>query len=158
MNNGLQTRHRYLGKQARTCLSHALSAVEDWPAAERLSEEFTAVGFYLTGHPLEDYMPSLKRQGVLTLEQVDRRVKDGPFRAKIAGTIAGYKERKSAKGNRYAFVQLSDTTGGYEITLFADSLTAARDHLEEGAHVIFTADATLEADQLKATGPICRAH
>ena len=35
----------------------------DWLPAERLSEEFKAVGFYLSGHPLDDYMAPLKRKG-----------------------------------------------------------------------------------------------
>ena len=36
-----------------------LSAVSDWLPAERLSREFSAIGFYVTGHPLDDYKSCL---------------------------------------------------------------------------------------------------
>ncbi|MFG6543137.1 DNA polymerase III subunit alpha, partial [Sulfitobacter sp. M22298] len=67
-------------------------------------------------------------------------------------------ERKSARGNRFAFAQLSDPTGGYEVTIFSDVLEASRDHLEVGSKVVVTVEATMESDQLKllarGIGPI----
>ena len=129
-----------------------LPGVPDWLPAERLAEEFKAVGFYLSGHPLDDYASALKRKQVLTLEEVARRAEKGPCIAKIAGTVAGRQERKSARGNRFAFVQLSDPTGSFEVTMFSDTLEVAREHLETGAQVVITAEATMEADQLKLLG------
>ena len=126
-----------------------LANVPDWLPAERLAEEFKAVGFYLSGHPLDDYMGALKRKGVMTLDDVTARAQGGPFVAKLAGVVAGRQERKSARGNRFAFAQLSDTTAAYEVTLFSEALENARDHLETGSKVVVTAEATLEADQLK---------
>jgi len=60
--------------------------------------------------------------------------------------------RKSARGNRFAFCQMSDTTGAYEVTLFSDTLEKAQDHLVAGEKVIVTVEATMEADQLKLLG------
>jgi DNA polymerase-3 subunit alpha len=129
-----------------------LAQASDWLPAERLNEEFKAVGFYLSGHPLDDYMSALKRKGVLTLDEVRLKAERGPLVAKLAGVVAGRQERKSAKGNRFAFAQLSDTTGAYEVTLFSDALEVARAHLETGAKVVVTVEATLENDQLKLLG------
>lgn len=129
-----------------------LAQASDWLPAERLNEEFKAVGFYLSGHPLDDYMSALKRKGVLTLDEVRLKAERGPLVAKLAGVVAGRQERKSAKGNRFAFAQLSDTTGAYEVTLFSDTLEVARAHLETGAKVVVTVEATLENDQLKLLG------
>ncbi|MGB3245950.1 MAG: DNA polymerase III subunit alpha [Sulfitobacter sp.] len=134
--------------------------VEDWLPAERLTEEFKAVGFYLSGHPLDDYMTPLKRKwgndrGVpfLTLDELTEKVSTrGAMNARLAGVVAGRQERKSARGNRFAFAQMSDPTGGYEVTLFSDTLEAARDHLETGSKVVITVEATMEADQLKLLG------
>ena len=130
-----------------------MSPLEDWLPAERLTEEFKAVGFYLSGHPLDDYMTVLKRKDVKTLDEVMARAQGGPFLAKMAGVVAGRQERKSARGNRFAFAQLSDTTGGYEVTLFSEALEKSREFLETGAQVVITAEATLESDQLKL---LCR--
>ncbi|NOC83300.1 DNA polymerase III subunit alpha [Ruegeria sp. HKCCD6428] len=129
-----------------------LSPTPDWLPAERLSEEFKAIGFYLSGHPLDDYMPALKRKQVLTLDEVTEKARSGPLIAKMAGVVAGRQERKSAKGNRFAFVQMSDPTGAYEVTLFSDTLEKCREFLETGAEVVLTAEATMEADQLKLLG------
>ena len=135
-----------------------MSGTPDWLPAERLSEEFKAIGFYLSGHPLDDYMPALKRKGVMTLDEVLEKAKRGPFLAKVAGVVAGCQERKSARGNRFAFAQLSDTTGGFEVTLFSEALEKSREHLVTGGKVVLTAEATVEADQLKllarSVGPI----
>ena len=132
----------------------------DWEAPERLTEEFKAVGFYLSGHPLDDYMGPLKRKwgsdrGVpfLTLDELTAKVTDrGAMNARLAGVVAGRQERKSARGNRFAFAQLSDPTGAYEVTLFSDTLEACRDHLETGSKVVVTVEATMESDQLKLLG------
>ena len=124
----------------------------DWLAAERLTEEFKAIGFYLSGHPLDDYMGPLKRKGVLTLDELKEKAQGGPLVAKLAGVVAGRQERKSARGNRFAFAQLSDTTGAYEVTLFSDVLELCREHLETGAKVVVSVEATLESDQLKLLG------
>lgn len=129
-----------------------LAGGDDWLPAERLSEEFKAIGFYLSGHPLDDYMPSLKRKQVLTLDDVTAKAERGACIVKMAGTVAGRQERKSARGNRFAFVQLSDPTGQYEVTMFSDTLEASRDHLETGSRIVLQCEATMEADQLKLLG------
>ncbi|WP_406645380.1 DNA polymerase III subunit alpha [Aliisedimentitalea scapharcae] len=133
--------------------------VPDWLPAERLGEEFKAIGFYLSGHPLDDYMVALRRKKVLTLDEVMVKAeRGGPILVKLAGVVAGRQERKSARGNRFAFAQLSDTTGAYEVTLFSEALEKCRDYLETGAKVVVTAEATMESDQLKllarSVGPV----
>ena len=122
---------------------------DDWLPAERLGEEFKAIGFYLSGHPLDDYMPALKRQGIVTLAEVQQQTLRGPMVAKLAGIVSARQERKSARGNRFAFVQASDPTGAYEAMVFSDTLDASRQHLEAGCRVILHVEATQEADQLK---------
>ncbi len=126
-----------------------LSPMGDWLPAERLDEEAKAIGFFLSGHPLEDYMPALKRKKVLTLDEVGEQAKGGPCVVKLAGRVSGRQERKSLKGNRFAFAQLSDPTGAYEVTIFSDTLEKSREYLETGSKVVVTAEATLESEQLK---------
>jgi DNA polymerase-3 subunit alpha len=114
-----------------------------------LQQEHQAVGFYLSGHPLDDWMGALKRKGVLTLAEVARRAEGGPVVAKLAGSVGARQERKSSKGNRFAFVACSDPTGLYEVTVFSDVLDQARSLLEPGLNVVLTVEATLEGDTLK---------
>ena len=126
-----------------------LPQAEDWLPAERLAQEFAAVGFYLSGHPLDDYMAALRRKDVRTLAEVQEMTVRGPAVAKIAGVVAARQERKSARGNRFAFVQCSDPTGAYEAMVFSDTLDAHRADLEPGSKVILQVEATQEADQMK---------
>ena len=130
-----------------------LSPVESWLPAEQLGEEFKAIGFYLSGHPLDDYSSALRRSGVITLDQLLEKVKNGPLVAKLSGIVSGKQERKSARGNRFAFIQLSDTTGNYEATMFSDTLEACRDFLEVGSKIVISVEATMESEQLKL---LCR--
>ena len=125
----------------------------DWFPVKRLEHEHQAIGFYLSGHPLDEYMASLKRRNVMTLTELTTNAERGPLMAKLAGSVSSRQERKSAKGNRFAFVQLSDPTGLYEVTVFSDTLEAAREYLEPGKNVILTVEAHLEGDTLKL---LCR--
>ncbi len=130
-----------------------IASRDDWLPVERLGHEHQAVGFYLSGHPLDDYMAPLKRRNVMTLTELTAKAERGPLVAKLAGSVSSRQERKSAKGNRFAFVQLSDPTGLYEVTVFSDTLEAAREHLEPGKNVVLTVEANLEGDTLKL---LCR--
>ncbi|SNT76582.1 DNA polymerase III subunit alpha [Paracoccus seriniphilus] len=120
-----------------------------WLPAEKLGEEHKAVGFYLSGHPLDDYLPALKRKKVQTLAEISAEALGGPLVTSIAGTVAARMERKSAKGTQYAFVSLSDPTGLYEVTVFSDLLNAARELLEPGQNVVLQVKVEPSGDQVK---------
>jgi DNA polymerase III subunit alpha len=126
-----------------------LAGRDDWLTVERLSEEHQAIGFYLSGHPLDDYMSALRRRDVKTLAQVTAMAAGGALMVKMAGAVSARQERKSAKGNRFAFVGLSDPTGLYEVTVFSDVLEAARALLEPGQNVVLQVKAELEGETLK---------
>ena len=122
---------------------------DDWLPVERLTQEHMAIGFYLSGHPLDDYMGPLRRKDVKTLTEVIALAANGPVMVKMAGSVAAKQERKSARGNRFAFVSLSDPTGLYEVTVFSDTLEAARDHLEPGCNVVLSVKAEPDGDGVK---------
>jgi DNA polymerase-3 subunit alpha len=124
--------------------------VEDWAPTERLAEEFAAVGFYLSGHPLDAYAGSLKRKRVYFHADVLRSVaRGGAATVRMAGCVMRRQERKSARGNRFAFVELSDPTGLWEVTVFSDALARARDLLEPGRNVVLSVDVEADGDQPK---------
>lgn len=126
-----------------------LRKVPVWLPGEKLAEEHKAIGFYLSGHPLDDYQPALRRKKVSTLAELQRDAAQGPMVAQLAGTVSSRQEKKSAKGTRYAFVQLSDPTGLYEVTVFSDLLDQARSLLEPGQNVVLQVEAEPSGDQVK---------
>ncbi|MBL8700512.1 MAG: DNA polymerase III subunit alpha [Alphaproteobacteria bacterium] len=125
-------------------------ALTDWPLAQRLQSEFESIGFYLSAHPLDAYNVALKRLGVVRAVDLPQRLRaGGAARVKLAGSVIGKQERTSAKGNRFAFVQCSDASGVFEVTLFSEVLAVARDLLASGKPLLISADARLEEDAVK---------
>jgi DNA polymerase-3 subunit alpha len=130
----------------------SLPVVPDWPAAERLQYEFDAIGFYLSSHPLDPYAKSLERAGILRWVDLPAALAaNGSSRFRLAGIVIGKKERTSARGNRFAFVQLSDTSGAFEVTVFSEALSQARGALEGGQPLIVTVDVRREEESLRLT-------
>ncbi|MBT3991374.1 MAG: DNA polymerase III subunit alpha [Rhodospirillaceae bacterium] len=134
------------GAEESVVANIALPTTTDWLETDRLKEEFGAIGFYLSAHPLDSYTKALERLKISSYAKLEATRASGPI--KIAGMVISKKERISAKGNKYAFVQLSDSSGSYEITVFSEVLTASRELLEAGSKVIINGSADSK-DQLK---------
>ncbi|OUS07244.1 DNA polymerase III subunit alpha [Rhodobacterales bacterium 52_120_T64] len=143
------SQHSLFGDSGDDLPPPRLPMPEDWEAVERLTQEHTAFGFYLTGHPLDDYMPALKRERVLTLEEVTKKAEGRKIPTKMAGTISAVQIRKSARGNRFAFISLSDPSGHFEVTVFADVLESAQEILKTGENVVMPIEADGQGGQLK---------
>ncbi|MCY4315336.1 MAG: DNA polymerase III subunit alpha [Roseovarius sp.] len=127
-----------------------LAQVDDWNHVEKLREEYRAVGFYLSGHPLEEHETALKRMDVKTIGEVAELTRSGNLqKCQMAGVVASIQERKSSQGKRFAFIQLSDQSGGYEVTMFSEALENSRDLLEVGKLVVLDGEVNAEAGQLK---------
>jgi DNA polymerase-3 subunit alpha len=126
-----------------------LPPVEDWLPNERLAEEMQAVGFYLTGHPLDDYMGPLRRRDVITLAELTERAQTGPVLANLAAAVSGRQERRTARGSRYAFIQASDPTGVFDVRVWDEVLSENRDLLEPGSNVVMKVEASLEGETLR---------
>ena len=122
-----------------------LPEVADLPELERLQQEFEALGCYLTAHPLEGYRAGLARLGVTPSDQL---ALCGGLRVKLAGVVLGKQERSTAR-SRFAFVQLSDPSGVYEVTLFAELLGRVRELLESNQPLLVEGEVRLDGDLVK---------
>ena len=130
----------------------ALPQLPDWTAMERLQHEFEAIGFYLSSHPLDAYGRSLERVGVVRAADLPARLAmGGSTRFKLAGIVVGKRERTSARGSRYAFMQMSDVSGLFEVTVFSEVLSQARGLLDAGQPLLVTLDARAEEESLRLT-------
>ena len=135
-----------------------LPAATDWAPLERLAREFEAIGFYLSAHPLDAYGKSLPRLGITAYANLREQMRlQRSSRFTLAGIVAGRQERTSARGNRFAFVQLSDQSGLFEATVFSEVLSTSRELLTAGKAIVLTADAQLQGDDLRLTVQSVRA-
>ncbi|MFL2770364.1 MAG: DNA polymerase III subunit alpha [Rhodospirillaceae bacterium] len=127
-----------------------LMQLEDWRPMERLNQEFEAIGFYLSAHPLDAYTVTLESQGVTKANELENLTAEDCHKPlRMAGTMVSKRERVGKNGNRYAFVALSDATGTYEVVIFSEVLSSSRDILESGNPLLLTLDARLEDDQVR---------
>ena len=108
---------------------------ESWKQKELLTEEFKALGFYLSDHPLNEYEEVFNDLEILPYNQFyDNKKNEGL----VAGTIMSIQEKKSAKGTPYGIVKFSDKKGEFELFLFAELLVSNRDSLKESESFVLT--------------------
>jgi DNA polymerase-3 subunit alpha len=125
-----------------------LPPVEDWSPLERLGQEREALGFYLSAHPLDAY-GDLGRFGVTPagdLYSGTQRLNGDAV--VLAGTVLGRRERNSARG-RFAFIELSDPTGTFEVVAFSEVFAAARELLDSGRPLRVTCAIRQDGDSIK---------
>jgi DNA polymerase-3 subunit alpha len=131
-----------------------LEVVDEWPQVERLERELSAVGFYLSAHPLDEYAKALQRLGVPSFNNLHDTVlaNGGTMIVSLAGTVLNIQHRTSQRGNKYAFIQLSDGSGVYEVTAFSEVLGNHRDLLQAGTKpLLLKVLARIEEGQLRLT-------
>jgi len=127
-----------------------LPQVEPWLPAEKLRREYDAIGFFLSGHPLDDYATVLKRLRVQSWSEFSRAVKTGATAGKVAATVVSRMERRTKTGNKMGIIGLSDPTGHFEAVLFSEGLAQYRDVLEPGAAVLLQLGAELQGEDVRA--------
>jgi DNA polymerase-3 subunit alpha len=125
-------------------------AVESWLPADRLQREYEAVGFFLTGHPLDDYAAALKRMQVKSWNEFSREVKAGVTAGRTAATVVSRTERRTKTGSKMGIVGLSDPSGHYEAVIFSEGLQQYRDLLEPGTSVLLFLTAEAQGDEVRA--------
>ena len=121
-----------------------------WPPADRLRREFEAVGFFLSGHPLEAYQSVLTRLRIERWADFARAVRRGATSARLAASVLDRAERRTKSGSKLGVVQLSDPSGQYEAIVFAEGLAQFRDLLEKGSDVLVTLQGAVEGEDVRA--------
>jgi DNA polymerase-3 subunit alpha len=128
----------------------ALADGPAWGLLETLDAELAAAGFYLSGHPLDDFADRLARLNVMRWSDFSARAQaHGRAEARLAATVTYRQDRKAKSGNRFAFAGFSDPTGQFEAVIFADTLAAAGDKLEAGKNVLISVEGEAEGEAVK---------
>ncbi|HYD19773.1 MAG TPA: DNA polymerase III subunit alpha [Patescibacteria group bacterium] len=124
-----------------------LAKADKWEPLEKLRHEFDAVGFYLSAHPLDNMTTQLERLRVIPSVRVQEALNASPSnRLRMAGIVVRKQERTSQKGNRFAFVSVSDPYGVFEMMVFSDTLNASRELLEAGTPILLSVDVDKKPD------------
>ncbi|AQR62168.1 DNA polymerase III subunit alpha [Brevundimonas sp. LM2] len=133
-----------------------LKSVEPWVGPERLDQELSAVGFYLSGHPLEDMEGALRRKRITFVAEAVQRAEQGHDAFMMAGVVRRRQERASAKnGEKFAFVTFSDPTGEFECLFPPEQLRKCRDLLEVGSALMVRVRAKSSDGEVRFFGDDC---
>ncbi len=119
--------------------------IKDWEFEERLSKEFEAVGFFISDHPLNQFKEIFNDYKIINYDKFysDDDIKQN----NIAATLLKVSERKTAKGNSYAVLKLTDLRSVFELFIFSDVLELNREILNEGSSLILTLIKTTSSDE-----------
>ncbi|WP_288633900.1 DNA polymerase III subunit alpha, partial [uncultured Megamonas sp.] len=88
--------------------------MQEFPKIELLNMEKEITGFYITGHPLEEYREKI--QYLTTIESLEKQ-KDGKY-ISVAGIIRKAKRVTTKKGDMMCFLEIEDFLGVVEVIVF----------------------------------------
>ncbi len=122
---------------------------DDWKFEERLSKEFEAVGFFISDHPLNQFLEIFDDYKIKDYSSFisTEKIKN----SNIAATLLKLQERKTAKGNSYAVLKLTDLSSVFELFIFSDILELNREILKEGSSLILTLSKNVSNDENRLT-------
>ena len=127
-----------------------LTSESEWDTGYKLMKEYEMLGFYLSGHPLEQYKANFDKLFIKSFSDIKSNSKYHDQKdILLSGTLLTKKEKRSARGNSYAFLNFSDLTSIYELIIFESNLRKYRDILNEGESFIVGVDFSTQNGTLR---------
>jgi DNA polymerase-3 subunit alpha len=121
----------------------ALPDVPEWSDKERLRAERDALGFFITGHPLDKFEASLRQ--FTTETTVSLRNRQHRDRVKMCGVVHTLKLKNNRKGDRYATFSLEDREGAVDVIVWPEAFRKGEGTLQGDDPVCVTG--TLDVDE-----------
>ncbi|MEQ9315460.1 MAG: DNA polymerase III subunit alpha [Henriciella sp.] len=133
---------------AEPAIRATLPQVSAWNGQQKLDEEFAAVGFYLSGHPLDDVLDSLEEGRVtLSVDIGDVAVDGRPL--ELIGVVRRRVEKLARSGGKFAFLTLSDPTGEVELMVMPEVLENYRDMLSPANSVCVMVNVRRQDEEIR---------
>jgi DNA polymerase III subunit alpha len=117
----------------------ALIAAPRWIEAQRLREEKTALGFYLSGHPFIEHRAEIGKFVKSNLRSLAASSEaEGQRTQLVAGVVESIRFQRTQQG-RMVVVNLSDGTATQELTVYNEVFDQYRDWVKEDAIIVVEA-------------------
>jgi DNA polymerase-3 subunit alpha len=120
-------------------------AIAAWDARDLLSRERGALGFYVSGHPLDAYGTEVTRFCTSNVAGLSELPQDA--RVEVAGLVEGLRERPTKAGGKMAFFTLEDATDRVEVIVRPRFLEVAREVLLGSEPVLVTGQVQFEGER-----------
>ena len=122
------------GGAAAPAAAPAAARVPEWPQEEMLAFEREVLGFYLSGHPLEQYREVARRIGAISAGDLVARSTGA--RVLLLGQVSAFTESATKSGNRMAFATLELVDGSVPVTIFPEPYRSCAGALRHKGPVI----------------------
>ena len=113
---------------------HPLPNVPEWGGQEKLAGEKAMLGFYITGHPLDQYMDKVKELATHSSSSLEGLAKS--TEVAVCGILTGVVQKRNKKGELWAALQLEDLEGSVEAMVFSTQYERLLSSLQEDKAVL----------------------
>jgi len=125
----------------------AIRSLPEWSDSKLLSYEKEMLGLYLTGHPLEKYIPVIKAYSAAPIRKIEK-VKNGST-LWIGGILASIKRVSTRKGEHMAVGELEDFTGKIEVVFYPSIFESVSSTIRTNAVVFVKGKVVHRGDRIK---------
>jgi len=113
---------------------------EPWPKPQMLKSEKDVIGFYISGHPLDDFKICIQRYCNADAGYLKANLKKYEGSAvSFAGMITKAQQRVSKKGNPFGIITIEDFSGPIDLMMFSEDYLKRKHFLEVGNNVLVQA-------------------
>ncbi|NVK22755.1 MAG: DNA polymerase III subunit alpha [Kangiellaceae bacterium] len=118
---------------------HQYIRVKPWTDEQVLQGEKETLGLYLTGHPIERYIPEIKQMNIVRLRDLQPTGRDRV--ARVSGLIVAMRVMNTKRGDKMAILTLDDKSGRCDVTVYAETFERYRDLLSKDNVVVVEGEA-----------------
>lgn len=123
----------------------AYPEIPEWPKLQKLYFEKQTLGIYLTGHPLEDFTKHIA--WYTPYHSQNLKTAEDKSEIRLGGIVNHFKELRTKKNRKMAFVSLGDMEGDVEIIVFSELYEQKRILLQKQTPLIFSGTVGKKQDQ-----------
>src|SRR5579871_2479459 len=113
---------------------HPLPKVPDWSSQEKLTGEKEMLGFYITGHPLDQYADKVRELAKHTSSSLEGLERNAEI--VMCGILTGIQRKRNKKGDLWAALQVEDLEGAVEAMVFSTQYERLQSSLQEDKAVL----------------------
>ncbi|MEX2605774.1 MAG: DNA polymerase III subunit alpha [Kiritimatiellia bacterium] len=121
-----------------------LPDVEPWPASEMLAYEKNLLGFYISGHPLEEFEWEIKQYSTHTFEELKEVESGTPVR--LGGLITEWRKFFNKNGNEMATFRLEGLSGSLSMVMFKEAAQQFAKSLQDELPVMVAGEYGMRED------------
>lgn len=118
---------------------HQYVRVRPWTDEQVLQGEKDTLGLYLTGHPIDRYVPEIRQMSVTRLRDLQPTGRGRT--ARVAGLIIAMRVMTTKRGDKMGILTIDDKSGRCDVTVYAETFERYRDVLTKDSVVVIDGEA-----------------